>query len=77
LERYRRGRAVGEISDLLKAGLMEAGVHADHIDTAREFTDATRQLSRIVGRDDLVAILGLNVHEFLPVFRKEFAAHDC
>lgn len=74
LDKYRRGRAVGEVSDLLKAGLIEAGVPADHIDTAREFTDAIRQLSRVVGRDDLVVILGLNIYKHLPIFRKEFTA---
>ncbi|MCZ6799601.1 MAG: Mur ligase family protein [Nitrospirae bacterium] len=76
VEQYRRGRAVGEILGLLVASLMKAGVNGKHIVAAQGYTDATRQLSRVVGRDDLVVLLGLNVHECLSAFRTEFAAHQ-
>jgi len=76
-KKYRRGRAVGEISDLLKGGLLAAGIRAEDIDTTIGYTDAIRKLSRIVGKNDLVAILGVDdvPKDFLPVFQTEFAAH--
>jgi len=75
LEEYRRGRAPGEISNLLKAGLVHAGISPDRIYTAQGYIDATKQLSKIVGENDLVVILMVNIHEYLPVFREHFAAH--
>jgi cyanophycin synthetase len=74
LERYRRGRAPGEISDLLKTGLLHAGVIPDRIHTAQGYTDATRALSHVVDEGDLVVILSTsaNPHEYLPVFRSVF-----
>lgn len=72
---YRRGRAPGEISDLLKAAFVTAGVSPECIDTAQEYTDATKQLSRVVGKNDLVVILIPSTHKFMPVFREHFAMH--
>jgi len=75
VEQYRRGHAKGEVLSLLVKGLTGAGVPANHIDIAVGYVNATKQLSRVVGREDLVVILGLNVHECLPAFEAEFATH--
>ena len=74
-QRFRRGRGAGEISDLLKAGLIQAGVSPDCIDTAQGYIDATKQLSQVVGKNDLVVILTGNAYEYLPVFRENFSMH--
>jgi cyanophycin synthetase len=69
---HRRGRAPGEIPDLLKAGLINAGVSPDCVDTARGYTDATKELMRVVGDNDLVVILTGCAYRFLPVFLENF-----
>jgi len=75
LEQYRRGRAPGEISHLLKDGLVQAGVSPDRIDTAQGYADATTRLSQVVGDNDLVVILMSSAHEYLPIFREHFSPH--
>ncbi len=72
LERYRRGRAPGEITNLLEAGLIKAGVSQDRIDLAQGYEDATRKLSKIAGGEDLLVILMVSLHQYLPIFRKHF-----
>lgn len=76
LEQYRRGRAPGEIGELLKAGLVRAGVSPDRIDTAQGYGDATERLSQVVGKNDLVVILMPSVHQYMPIFREHFSAHE-
>ena len=71
-DRYRRGRAAGEIPNLLKAGLFAAGVSSDCVDTAKGYVDATKALARIVEKNDLVVILTGCTYKFLPVFREYF-----
>jgi len=73
-EVYRRGRDVGEISDLLKARLIQCGVSKEHILTGRDPAEATRQLSNIAETGDLVVILGTDVRDYLPIFRREYSA---
>jgi len=75
LEMYRRGRAPGEISELLKAGLVQAGVSPNHVDTANGYDDATKRLSQLVGKDDLVVIIMSSAFEYLPIFREHFSKH--
>ena len=75
LEKYARGRNPGEISELLKAGLVLAGVSSDLIDTAQGYIEATRQLSKVVGQNDLVVILMASAHNYIPVFLENFSAH--
>ena len=75
LEEYARGRDLGVISELLKAGLVLAGVSSDIIVTAQGYIDATRQLSKIVGQNDLVVILMGSAHNYIPVFRENFSTH--
>ncbi|MBI9021303.1 MAG: hypothetical protein JEZ10_08640 [Verrucomicrobia bacterium] len=75
LESYRRGRAPGEISNLLQTGLIKAGVSRGHIDLAQGYEEATRKLSQIAGRGDLLVILMASIHQYLPVFRGNFFSH--
>ena len=75
LEEYARGRNPGELSELLRAGLVLAGVSSDLIYTAQGYIDATRQLSKVVGQNDLVVILMASAHNYIPVFRENFSAH--
>ena len=75
LECCRRGRAPGEISNLLAAGLMKAGVLQCNIDLEQGYEEATRKLSQIAGRGDLLVILMASIHQYLPVFRENFSSH--
>ena len=74
-ESYRRGRAPGEIGNLLVAGLLKAGVSEDHIEFLRDCEEATRKLSQIARRGDLLVILIADVYLYLDVFRKHFLPH--
>ena len=69
---HRRGRAPGEIPDLLKTGLIHAGVSPDCVDTAQGYTNATKILMKVVGDNDLVVILTGCAYRFLPVFLENF-----
>jgi hypothetical protein len=59
----------------LKTAFVAAGISPDRVDTARGYTEATIQLSRVVGKNDLVVILMPSTHKFMPVFREHFAMH--
>lgn len=74
LECFRRGRTPGEIANLLGAGLIKAGVAKDRIDFAQGYDEATRKLSQIAGRGDLLVILISDIHQYLAVFRKHFSS---
>jgi len=73
-EVYRRGREVGEISDLLRARLIQCGVSEECILAGRDYAEATRHLSNIAENGDLVVILGTDVRDYLPIFRREYSA---
>jgi len=75
LEKFRRGKSSGEIANLLQTGLMKAGVPQDRIDLAQGYEEATRQLSQIAGKGDLLVVLMDDIHEYLPVFRENFSSH--
>lgn len=75
LERYRRGKDPGEISNLLRDGLIKAGVSQGSIDVAQGYEEATRKLSQRTGKGDLLVILMASAHEYLPVFREIFSSH--
>ncbi len=72
---YRRGRARGEIADLLKSGLVEDGVRADSIEVAGDFASALRALSVKAKAGDLVVIAGMQLSKVVPLMREAFAAH--
>lgn len=74
-ESYRRGRAPGEIGNLLVAGLLKAGVSEDRIECLPDCEEATRKLSQIARRGDLLVILMADIHLFLDVFRMHFFSH--
>ena len=76
LEEFRRGRVPGEISNLLRAGLIKTGVSPDCIDLAQGYEDATRKLAQIASRGDLLVILLDSIHEYLPILREYFSAHE-
>lgn len=75
LEKYARGRGSGEILNLLKDGLVKAGVSASCIDTVNGYSQATGRLSEVVGKNDLVVILMGSAYEYMPIFRREFSTH--
>jgi cyanophycin synthetase len=75
LATYRRGRASGEISGLLRTGLIKAGVSPDCIDLAQGYEEATCKLLQKAGEGDLLVILMANLHQYLPIFREHFSAH--
>jgi cyanophycin synthetase len=74
-KKYRRGRARGEIADLLKSGLVENGVRADSIEVAGDFESALRALSAKAKAGDLVVVVGVQLSKAVPLVRKAFAAH--
>ena len=75
LEEYSRGRTPGEITELLKSGLVDAGVSPDSIDTTQGYINATKQLSHIVKQNDFLVILVANAYKYLPIFNEYFSAH--
>ena len=74
-DKYGRDKEPGAISELLKAGLVGAGVAPDRIATAGDSSDALSILAQMVERDDFVVILTPNIRKYLPVFEDNFAAH--
>ena len=73
--KYRRNRAPGEISSLIKAGLEESGVAASSIDVVDDLDAAVKALSERVAPGDLVVINGGSIHVALPVMQEGFATH--
>ena len=57
-KRYRRGRAPGEISALLRSGLQDAGVNAQCIEVTTDRDDAIGRLRQLAKPGDVVMILG-------------------
>jgi cyanophycin synthetase len=58
IERYRRGRAPGEIAGLLRSGLLEAGVHQSSIEVAPDYLAAFRALLSGTRPGDLALVFG-------------------
>jgi cyanophycin synthetase len=75
-EKYRRGRAPGEIAILLRSELVWNGVSADSIDVASDYEGALRALSAKTKPGDLVVILAGPEREEIPLVRRAFAAHS-
>ncbi len=72
---YRRGRAPGEISNMLRVCLIGEGVSKECIDTAQDEEEATRKLAHIARKGDLAVLLVADTHPYLPIFSKAFARH--
>jgi len=75
VEKYRRGRAPGEITNLLKSGLLRNAVAVDSIDVTNDYESALRALSAKAMSGDLVAILGMHRRQDFPLIRRAFASH--
>ncbi len=76
IKEFRRGREPGEIPQLLKKSLMDAGISANQINTALGYKDATQQLAQVVGTHDFVVILIANPFDYLPIFKEHFIVHQ-
>jgi cyanophycin synthetase len=74
-KKYRRGRAPGEISNLLRSCLINEGVSMECIDMAQDEEEATIRLAHIARKGDLAVLIVTEVHPYLPIFRKAFACH--
>ena len=72
---YLRGRKPGEVADLLRAGLLRAGVSADRIELAQDYEEATCKLAQQAGEGDLLVILMGGLHQYLPIFEDIFEPH--
>jgi cyanophycin synthetase len=73
---YRRQREMGEIAYRIRDGLLARGVAAGRIDVAFEVESALMHLAPIAGPGDLVAVLGADAREALPLVRHVFARHE-
>ncbi len=76
-EHYRRGRAHGEITGLLRTELLRQGVAADSIDVAHDCESGLRALSAKSKPGDLVVILGVTKRKDIAMVRTAFAPHPC
>ena len=75
IKQYRRGRARGEIANLLKSALIENGVRPDSIEVAGDFASALRALSAKAKAGDLVVVVGKQSSKAVSLMREAFAAH--
>jgi cyanophycin synthetase len=71
-KQYRRGRAPGEIGELLRSELLRSGVEAHSIDVALDCEGALSMLSMRPKRGDLVVALGSFRGEDIPTLRAAF-----
>jgi UDP-N-acetylmuramyl tripeptide synthase len=74
LEKWRRGRAPGEIQQISANWLMAAGVNANAISMAEDFPAAARIIAREATADDFVVILESDNDVVMDELRAAFAA---
>ena len=70
--RYRRGRTVGTIADLLQGAILDAGFPAEHVRVANDEPHAVRQVLEAAHGGDLVVIIADDVdrcHEEVERFK--------
>ena len=72
---YRRGRAPGEISELIRNGLIDQGVAEEAIRVVGDLAEALHVMAENTQPGDLLIILGSNIHESLPLFEAIFEQH--
>ena len=72
---FRRGRAPGEITGLLRTGLLRQGVEADSIDVAHDVESGLTALSTKTKPGDLVVVLGVTKRKDIAMVRAAFARH--
>ena len=69
-DKYRRGRAPGEISRLIAQGLREGGLSEEHIDVVHDEEDALEHAMSYMQDNDLVFILADDVPRVLGQVRQ-------
>jgi len=74
-EYYRRGRAPGEITGLLRTELLRQGVGADSIDVAQDCKIGLAALSAKAKPGDLVVVLGVSKRKDIAMVSAAFAQH--
>jgi cyanophycin synthetase len=74
-ENYRRGRAPGEITGLLRTELLRQGVGADSIDVAQDCKIGLAALSAKAKPGDLVVVLGVSKRKDIAMVSAAFAQH--
>ena len=73
-EFFRRGRAPGEITGLLKKELLRQGVEPDSIDAAHDCESGLRTLSAKSTPGDLVVVLGVAKRKDIAMLRAAFSS---
>ncbi|MEX1059672.1 MAG: hypothetical protein WED13_01480 [Methyloceanibacter sp.] len=74
-EHYRRGRAPGEITALLRSELLRQGIEAHSIEVAPDYESGLKTLSAKAKPGDLVVVLGRLGRKELATLRTAFAPH--
>jgi cyanophycin synthetase len=74
-KKVRRGRAPGEIAELLKSQFISNGVNPDAIEVVSDYKDALKTLSANAEPGDLVVVLGGPERSSIPMVREAFASH--
>ena len=73
-ERYLRGRAPGEIAELLRRGLEHAGVKAKYVDVASDHNGALRRISQLSTPGDILVIIGQFTRDEIMQMQSFFAS---
>ncbi|MNS39265.1 Cyanophycin synthetase [compost metagenome] len=66
----RRGRAVGEVPELLLAGAEAAGVDTGHLEVVLDTVEAIERALAIAREGDIVVIGSADNHEMLPILAR-------
>jgi cyanophycin synthetase len=66
----RRGRAVGEVPELLLSGAKAAGVDTGHLEVVLDTVEAVERALAIAGEGDIVVIGSADNHEMLPLLAR-------
>jgi cyanophycin synthetase len=69
-DKYRRGRAPGEISRIISDGLREGGLSEEHIDVVHDEKEALAHAMSIMQDNDLIFILADEVPAVLEQVRQ-------
>jgi cyanophycin synthetase len=69
-DKYRRGRAPGEISEIIAVGLREGGMREDQIDVIYDEREALQHAMKIMQDNDLIFVLADDVPAVLEQVRE-------
>ncbi|MGI9522214.1 MAG: Mur ligase family protein [Hyphomicrobiaceae bacterium] len=73
--KYRRGRAPGEINNLLKSGLLASGVKSTAIELAGDYERGLKSTASIAEAGDLIVLLCSLEGSTIPLIERAFARH--